>query len=405
HGVLSDDPNFNELAVANVAVTVFDDDAPNLIILETDNSTAVLEGTNGAITDQYTVQLSSSPDPGEIVTVTLVHDSQIDVSSDNLTFTDANWNVPQTVTVSAVLDGLPENTFIAGIVHQTSTAGGASYAGVAEASLEVTVYDGDSPGVLATESEGSTLVVEGGHGDQYDLRLTSQPAGAVTVEILTDGQALVSSSDSRFNAGSDTEPPSVTFTPSNWWMPATIEVSANPNFEPNPAQRFVKHFPIQPHTVNRIRGPLVIEGGASPDRDRSLKLAVILPAESTDPPLQPEIVDVGDDVEIDFLQVMNDSSVFDDVGRLSYRADITTPAHTLTGLDMGGDLTVDMGTADPNDDVTFSGGITYNELEVLEISLGTGNDSFEVTSTPSREDAFQTWTMLNSGDGDDVVTV
>ena len=55
--------------------------------------------------------------------------------------------------------------------------------------------------------------------------------------------------------------------------------------------------------------------------------------------------------------------------------------------------------------VAYSGGITYGNLEVVEINLGSGDDEFFVDDTHSREDGFQTWTMLNTGPGDDDVTV
>ncbi len=74
----------------------------------------------------------------------------------------------------------------------------------------------------------------------------------------------------------------------------------------------------------------------------------------------------------------------------------------ITGLGMGGDLYVGS--------VLQPGGITYGDLEVVEINLGRGIDHFTVQDTHSRTDGFQTWVIINTGDepveGDgDIVTV
>jgi Ca2+-binding RTX toxin-like protein len=46
-------------------------------------------------------------------------------------------------------------------------------------------------------------------------------------------------------------------------------------------------------------------------------------------------------------------------------------------------------------------GIVYGGMEQLEISLGSGDDDFEVQGTMNREDGFRTVTMVNTGAGDD----
>ena len=60
----------------------------------------------------------------------------------------------------------------------------------------------------------------------------------------------------------------------------------------------------------------------------------------------------------------------------------TLDMHNIAGLGMGGDLTVDQSVEqDGSGNVTFSGGISYDGLEVVEVLLGTGNDTFIVEST------------------------
>ena len=51
------------------------------------------------------------------------------------------------------------------------------------------------------------------------------------------------------------------------------------------------------------------------------------------------------------------------------------------------------------------GGITQEELEVVNLELGAGNNRLEVTDATARDDGFQTWTIVNTGAGDDVVSI
>jgi hypothetical protein len=62
------------------------------------------------------------------------------------------------------------------------------------------------------ETDGSTLVTEGGASDTYSIALAAQPVANVTVTATPDAQVTVS-------------PVSLTFTPSNWATPQTITVS------------------------------------------------------------------------------------------------------------------------------------------------------------------------------------
>ena len=94
-------------------------------------------------------------------------------------------------------------------------------------------------------------------------------------------------------------------------------------------------------------------------------------------------VRASEDDQVDTLNVFNGNSPADDVG-------VLTSSH-LGGLGMGGD-TVVRGR-------TIEGGITYGNLEVLNIELGSGLDRFTIESTHLGT------TTLNTGKGDDVIRV
>jgi Ca2+-binding RTX toxin-like protein len=91
---------------------------------------------------------------------------------------------------------------------------------------------------------------------------------------------------------------------------------------------------------------------------------------------------VDETTQVDFLFVHDEDSPADSHGVLT--------STRLSGLNMGPDLVIG-GQRRP-------GGITYNDLEVLEINLGRGGNTFEVRGTHTREDGYQTWTFLNGGD-------
>jgi Ca2+-binding RTX toxin-like protein len=90
---------------------------------------------------------------------------------------------------------------------------------------------------------------------------------------------------------------------------------------------------------------------------------------------------VDEDDQIDVMFVHDEDSPADSHGVLT--------ASRLAGLNMGPDV--------PIDEKLRPGGITYSDLEVLEINLGRGNNHLEVLGTPTRADGFQTWTFLNTG--------
>src|SRR5262249_30207485 len=155
------------------------------VFTHTENSTRVLEG---GFTDTYTVALTNPVGPGQSVTVTLQSDGQVtfrnaaDVPITTLTFTAANWNVPQTVKVVAVQDGVKENRLVSHVRHVV-TSTDPTFSVPVPPTLNVTVFDDDTPGVIVTQSDGKTTVVEGGAGDSYTLQLQKAPAGPVTVHV------------------------------------------------------------------------------------------------------------------------------------------------------------------------------------------------------------------------------
>ncbi len=115
----------------------FRNDQAGVHISKTGDSTAV---TEGGVTDTYTVVLNSLPTAD--VTINLTNDNQVVSNFASLTFTTANWNVPQTVIVTAVNDTIIEGTHNS-FTQYTATSADADYNNIAIADVNVTITDND----------------------------------------------------------------------------------------------------------------------------------------------------------------------------------------------------------------------------------------------------------------------
>jgi hypothetical protein len=193
--VVAGGTNYASVTAAPIYVRNSDVDVPGLAITQTSGSTAVREGGPAD-----TVDVKLNAQPSGTVTVTLTGSSELNVAPATLTFDAGNWNVPQTVSLTAPDDHVADGTHS---VLELFTATGGGYTGET-ASLPVTIYDRDTPTVELTPSTGVTTTDTGG-ATVLHLRLTSQPTADVTFPL--------SSSDlSRGTVG----PASLTFTAANW---------------------------------------------------------------------------------------------------------------------------------------------------------------------------------------------
>ncbi len=188
---------YDSLDIAAVAVTIFDAHTANVVL--SDYTLSMESGSS----DTYTVVLTAQPS-GE-VTFTAVSSSTgtASVSPGTLTFTEGNWDTPQTVTVRGVADGQ------ATVTHNVS---GGGYDDVRVGSVVVTVA-GDAVADKGVVVSRSALSVATGSSVAYTLVLTEEPTGEVTV--------LVSNSDYTRASAS---PVRVVFGSGNWDVPQTVTV-------------------------------------------------------------------------------------------------------------------------------------------------------------------------------------
>ena len=193
---------------------------PGVTITETDNSTEV---TEGGATDTYTVVLDS--EPSEEVTINFTHDDQVSLTDNegnpiqSLTFDSSNWNVAQTVMVTAVDDAVVEGNHTSTITHTVETYD-YDYENIPITNVTVNINDAN-PGIIITESGGSTYIVEDGVTDTYTVKLSTEPTADVTISIevvdVPDQQSITNRTE-------------LTFTPSNgdnpWDTPQSVTITA-----------------------------------------------------------------------------------------------------------------------------------------------------------------------------------
>ena len=196
---------YDAVTVAGVTVTVTDDDTAAVTVSVT--TLTVAEGANGA----YTVVLDTQPTSDVVITVTS-NNSDVTVSPATLTFSSSNWSTAQTVTVSAA-DDVDAVNDAASISHAVVAASSADeYDDVTIAGVAVTVTDDDTAGVTVSKS---TLTVAEGANGAYTVKLDTQPASDVVINLTKSGSPDVTVS-----------PATLTFTPSNWSTAQTVTVSA-----------------------------------------------------------------------------------------------------------------------------------------------------------------------------------
>jgi hypothetical protein len=439
HSINSGDAYYDDQPILDIFVDVVDNDRPGLDIRQLDDAgdpdtaTEVLEGANG-FEDYYTVALTRAPTAE--VTVTLQPDldensqAQVTAVSDStgqaqLTFNAGNWDTPQLVRVTAVEDGV-DGTEFTDITHAVSGSVYSSIPANAYQTLEVKVYDDETPGAIIQQSGGSTVVVDGGATDSYRMRLTAMPTEDVTITLFTDMQTSLSVAggfDHSNETGEDENGAatgvfeySFVFDDDNWDEWVEIVVTAN-SAEPGSSDP-IKAFPPQDQNLGQLRGPLIIEGGVSAaGATRALVAPLMLPGEVNDESEQiTSSVDEGDDV--DTLNIFHTDNSDQDTGDLYYRSvddqgnPIANVGLALTGFEMSGDKVVVEGTSEAPVDVYYGGGITLNGFETTEILLGWGDETLDIADTGDADEKAGSngddpvmITAVHGGGGSDTINI
>ena len=201
----SGDADYEGLSVEIAGVNADDDGEAGIVggsgnVSTGEDGTAATVGFSLQSEPSAAVTLSiASTDPGEAV-----------AEPSALTFSTADWNVDQTVTVSGMDDDVADGPQSYAVAVRAGS-GDSAYDGLS-AEIAGVNADDDEAGIAAGTLEVETD--EGGAGEQVGIRLRSEPLSSVTV--------MVSGSDPDEAEASPTE---LTFTASDWDVAQTVGIS------------------------------------------------------------------------------------------------------------------------------------------------------------------------------------
>jgi hypothetical protein len=148
--------------ITNQSVTIADNDTVGVTITPTTGLTT----TEAGGTATFSIQLNSQPTADVTVGLTSDNTAEGTVSPTSVTFTNANWNVAQTVTATGVDDNLVDGNKTYNIVTAAATSTDLNYNGVNPTDVAVTNTDNDV--TLLPEIQvldGTTDIVDGTTSD------------------------------------------------------------------------------------------------------------------------------------------------------------------------------------------------------------------------------------------------
>jgi hypothetical protein len=179
--------------------------------------TSGLLTTEAGTATTFSVALTSQPVAPVTVTLTNPRPTEGALSAPSLTFTAANWNVPQVVTVTGVLNVVVDGDQTYTIALSAGSADPV-YNGMSGPAVRVTNQDVTLPWVDVTPTSG-LVTSESGGSATFTVRLSSQPSADVTIGLASSNPGAGVPSVS-----------SLTFTPANWNQPQTVTVTGVDDF-------------------------------------------------------------------------------------------------------------------------------------------------------------------------------
>ena len=209
----SSDPNYQGMEVPNVEVVNTDNDTAGITI--NPKNTVTLTTTEKGDTATFTVVLNSQPTADVSFSVTSTDLSEGTLSPANLTFTGANWNAPQTVTLKGVDDKMHDGPQLYRATFGAITSKDPLYAALAKPlDVKVSNTDDDSPGITLNNIANLTTNEKGPGTASFQVVLDSAPGGNVEIGV----------SSSRPGEGT-VSPAKLTFTNVNWASPQTVTIT------------------------------------------------------------------------------------------------------------------------------------------------------------------------------------
>ncbi|MCW2957002.1 MAG: Na-Ca exchanger/integrin-beta4, partial [Thermoleophilia bacterium] len=219
--VVSADPEYAGQPAGPFSVIVDDNDTAGITM----NATAPENVTEGGVGADYTVVLDSEPSANVVIDIATALPPQVTTGTAQLTFTPANWDIPQTVTISAIDDFVAEGIHFSMVSHDV-VSGDLAYDNWSLPVVNVRITDNEVASAIASRT--TLNVSESGTTDAYSLRLGSKPSGDVTVVVTGDADVEPSSPSRDTDSANDSV--TIVFTTLNWATPVVIIATAVDDF-------------------------------------------------------------------------------------------------------------------------------------------------------------------------------
>jgi len=291
------------------------------------------------------------------------------VDKDNITFTTANWDEPQTLIVTGVDDDVIDGNVNYSIEIAAMVSTDVNYNGENPADVSVTNVDNDSPGFNISPINRSTN--ESAATASFTARLNTQPTDDVVIDL--------NSSDT---GEGNIDKSSLTFTSQNWSTPQTVTVTGVDDNVLDGNQNYTIDFSAAVSNDDNYNN-LVADSVSVLNLDNEGVLSVSLSADAS------SISETGGSVTV--TATTSSASNQDVIVNLSYRGDASAADYTqVNSITIPGgsgatsasvDITAKPDTIDEADVETFIVDISSvtNALEsgVQSVSVAIADDDQE----------------------------
>src|SRR5439155_496735 len=204
----SADAHYGGMDAADVGAKNLDNDAAGIRV----------EPVSGLVTTEaggaasFGVTLASQPTADVSIAVASSKPAEGVASPASLTFTPADWNVAQTVTVTGRDDQMQDGDVAYQVILAAAASADPIYQGMDVADVSLSNTDDDVAGISVSAS--SITTTEAGGNASFTVRLTSQPTADVVIPVASSNLA-----EGTVSAAS------LTFTAADWNVPQTATIT------------------------------------------------------------------------------------------------------------------------------------------------------------------------------------
>jgi hypothetical protein len=194
---------------ADLAFTNADDDLAAVVV----GAPSGIATTEAGAAVTFTLALASQPTADVTIPLSSSDSAEGAVAPASVTFSAADWDVPQTVTVTGVDDLVDDGDRVYDVVIGAADTADPAYAARDPADLVVLNVDDDTAAIIAVPSAGITTTEAGGTAT-FEVTLATEPIADVTLAVASGDPAEGTAA-----------PASLTFSPTDWNVPQRVTVT------------------------------------------------------------------------------------------------------------------------------------------------------------------------------------